>query len=58
MMIQNILEKTFYTMSRKLYLFEQDQQAYKIQKIRTNKIRSKEDNINIKLQPWITKQKS
>ena len=56
-MIQNILEKTFYTMSRKLYLFEQDQQAYKIQKIRTNKIRSKEDNINIKLQPWITKQK-
>jgi len=45
-------------MSRKLYLFEQDQQAYKIQKIRTNKIRSKEDNINIKLQPWITKQKS
>jgi len=45
-------------MSRKLYLFEQDQQAYKIQKIRTNKIRNREDNINIKLQPWITKQKS
>ena len=44
-------------MSRKLYLFEQDQQAYKIQKIRTNKIRSREDNINIKLQLWITKQK-
>jgi len=46
-------------MSRKLYLFEKEQQAYRIQKIRTNKIRNKEDNnINIKLQPWITKQKS
>jgi hypothetical protein len=44
-------------MSRKLYLFEQDQQVLKIQDKRTNKIRSKEDNINIKLQPWITKQK-
>ena len=45
-------------MSRKLYLFEKDQQVIKIQNKRTNKIRSKEDNINIKLQPWITKQKS
>jgi hypothetical protein len=45
-------------MSRKLYLFEQDQQVLKIQNKRTNKIHSKEDNINIKLQPWITKQKS
>lgn len=46
-------------MSRKLYLFEQDQQAYRNQKIRTNKIRSERDNnLNIKLQPWITKQKS
>ena len=45
-------------MSRKLYLFEQDQQAYKIQKIRTNKIRSEAYNINTKLKPWITKQKS
>ena len=46
-------------MSRKLYLFEQDQKAYKIQKIRTNKIRSERDNnLNIKLQPWITEQKS
>ena len=46
-------------MSRKLYLFEQEQQAYKIHKVRTNKIRSKQDNdLNIKLQPWITKQKS
>ena len=45
-------------MSRKLYLFEQQQQILKIQDKRTDKIRSKEDNINIKLQPWITKQKS
>lgn len=45
-------------MSRKLYLFEQDQKAYRIHKIRANKIRSNEDNINIKLQPWITEKKS
>ena len=46
-------------MSRKLYLFEQDQKAYKTYKIRTNKIRSERDNnLNIKLQPWITEQKS
>jgi hypothetical protein len=45
-------------MSRKLYLFEQDQQVLKIQNKRTNKIRSEVHNINTKLQPWITKQKS
>lgn len=45
-------------MSRKLYLFEQEQQVLKIQNKRTDKIRSERDNINIKLQPWITKQKS
>jgi hypothetical protein len=46
-------------MSRKLYLFKEDQQVYKTYKIRTNKIRSERDNnLNIKLQPWITKQKS
>ena len=46
-------------MSRKLYLFEQQQKAIKIQNKRTDKIRYERDNnINIKLQPWITKQKS
>lgn len=46
-------------MSRKLYLFEQEQQVLKIQNKRTDKIRSDRDNnVNIKLQPWITKQKS
>ena len=46
-------------MSRKLYLFEQEQQVLKIQNKRTDKIRSEQDNnLNIKLQPWITKQKS
>lgn len=46
-------------MSRKLYLFEQQQQAIKIQNKRTDKIRSERDNnLKIKLQPWITEQKS
>jgi hypothetical protein len=56
-MIQNILEKTFYTMSRKLHLFNQEQSKLVWQDKRTNQISSKEDNNNIKLQPWITKKK-
>lgn len=58
-MIQNILEKTFYTMSRKLHLFNQEQSKLVWHNKRTDQIRSERDNnLNIKLQPWITKQKS
>jgi hypothetical protein len=58
-MIQNILEKTFYTMSRKLHLFNQEQSKLVWHDKRADQIRLKNDNnINVKLQPWITKKKS
>ena len=44
-------------MSRKLHLFNQEQSKLVWQDKRTNQISSKEDNNNIKLQPWITKKK-
>jgi len=43
-------------MSRKLHLFNEQQQAIKIQNKRTDKIRLKQDN-NINEKQWITKQK-
>lgn len=46
-------------MSRKLHLFNQEQSKLVWYDKRTDQIRLKKDNnINVKLQPWITKQKS
>ena len=43
-------------MSRKLHLFNEQQQTIKIQNKRTDKIRLKQDN-NINEKQWTTKQK-
>lgn len=45
-------------MSRKLHAFREEQAKLKWHDKHTNKIQSKEDNITVKLQPWITGKKS
>jgi hypothetical protein len=45
-------------MSRKLHVFREEQAKLKWHDKHTDKIRSKQDNITVKLQPWITEKKS